>query len=96
MRRVILRLAAGQSYRAVVKGEGHRGKIVSEAIIGQEARILKATKQAPPDGSTHWSTRKLAGHLGVSHSWVARVWARAGMVFCEILALKPRSRVRLS
>jgi transposase len=101
--KVILRLAAGQSYRAVVKGEGcsqdfvarwkerfvkerlaglyarHRGKIVSEAIIAQEARILKATKQAPPDGSTHWSTRKLAGHLGVSHSRVARVWARAGI-----------------
>src|ERR1700751_1615880 len=57
----------------------HRGKIVSEGIIGQEARILKATKQAPPDGSTHWSTRKLAGHLGVSHSRVARVWARAGI-----------------
>ncbi len=43
------------------------------------ARILKATKQAPPDGSTHWSTRKLAAHLGVSHSRVARVWARAGI-----------------
>jgi len=56
-----------------------RGKIVSEKIIGQEARILNATKQAPPDGSTHWSTRKLAGHLGVSHSRVARVWARAGI-----------------
>src|SRR3984893_14436022 len=101
--KVILRLAAGQSYRAIVQREGcsqdfvarwkerfvkerlaglyarHRGKIVSEAIIGQEARILKATKQAPPDGSTHWSTRKLAGHLGVSHSRVARVWARAGI-----------------
>src|SRR6202166_2110064 len=101
--KVILRLAAGQSYRSIVKREGcsqdfvarwkerfvkerlarlyarHRGKIVSEGIIGQEARILKATKQAPPDGSTHWSTRKLAGHLGVSHSRVARVWARAGI-----------------
>src|SRR5258707_7764293 len=101
--KVILRLAAGQSYRTIMKQEGcgqdfvarwkerfgterlaglyarHRGKIVSEKIIGQEARILNATKQAPPDGSTHWSTRKLAGHLGVSHSRVARVWARAGI-----------------
>ena len=66
--KVILRLAAGQSYRAIVQREGcsqdfvarwkerfvkerlaglyarHRGKIVSEGIIGQEARILKATK----------------------------------------------------
>ena len=101
--KVILRLAAGQSYRTIIKQEGcgqdfvarwkerfvkerlaglyarHRGKIVSEKIIGQEARILNATKQAPPDGSTHWSTRKLAGYLGVSHSRVARVWARAGI-----------------
>src|SRR6202140_3011474 len=99
----ILRLAAGKSYRAIVKREGcsqdfvawwkerfvkerlaglyarHRGKIVSEQIIALEARILKATKQAPPDGSTPWSTRKLAGYLGVSHSRVARVWARAGI-----------------
>src|ERR1700730_5871523 len=101
--KVILRLAAGKSYRAIMKQEScsqvfiarwkerfvkerlaglyarHRGKIVSEQIIALEARILKATKQAPPDGSTHWSTRKLAGYLGVSHSRVARVWARAGI-----------------
>src|SRR2546430_6371490 len=101
--KVILRLAAGQSYRSIMKQEGcgqdfvarwkerfdrerlaglyarHRGKIVSENIIRQEAKILNATKQAPPDGSTHWSTRKLARHLGVSYSRVARVWARAGI-----------------
>jgi transposase len=101
--KVILRLAAGQSYRTIMKQEGcgqdfvarwkdrfaterlaglyarHRGKIVSENIIRQEAKILKATTQAPPEGSTHWSGRKLARHLGVSHSRVARVWARAGI-----------------
>src|ERR1700719_2852990 len=101
--KVILQLAAGQSYRTISEQQGcgqdfvarwkarfvkerlaglyarHRGKIVSEKIIGQEARILKATKEAPADGSTHWSTRRLAGHLGVSHSRVARVWARAGI-----------------
>ncbi len=31
----------------------------------------------PADGSTHWSTRKLAKQLGISHMRVARVWARA-------------------
>lgn len=41
-----------------------------------EAKILNATRQAPTDGSTHWSTRKLAKHLGVSHMMVARVWAK--------------------
>src|SRR5262245_39843697 len=57
----------------------HRGRIVSDRVISQEAEILSATRQAPPDGSTHWSSRKLARHLGVSHSRVARVWARAGI-----------------
>lgn len=44
-----------------------------------EARILAKTRQKPRDGSTHWSTRKLAAELGVSHMMVARVWQRAGL-----------------
>jgi transposase len=44
-----------------------------------EARILSRTRQRPPDGSTHWSTRKLAKVLGISHVLVARVWRRAGL-----------------
>jgi hypothetical protein len=42
-----------------------------------EAMILEWTRRAPPDGSTHWSSRKLAEHLGVHHMMVARVWQRA-------------------
>jgi transposase len=37
------------------------------------------TQKRPPDGSTHWTTRKLAKALGVSHMRVARVWSRAGL-----------------
>ena len=44
-----------------------------------EARILEWTRRAAPDGSTHWSSRKLAQHLGISHMMVARVWQRAGL-----------------
>src|SRR5512136_2007751 len=44
-----------------------------------EARILEKTRTKPADGSTHWSTRKLAAVLGLSHMMVARVWARAGL-----------------
>lgn len=44
-----------------------------------EPRILEATRRAPADGSTHWSTRKLAAHLGVSHMRVVRVWAKYGL-----------------
>jgi transposase len=43
-----------------------------------EARVLAKTRQKPPDGSTHWTTRKLARVLGISHMLVARVWRRAG------------------
>lgn len=43
------------------------------------ARILDATRRKPGDGSTHWSTRKLAQHLGVSKSMVHRVWQEAGL-----------------
>ena len=44
-----------------------------------EARILECTRKQPPDGSTQWSCRKLAEHLGISHMMVARVWKRAGL-----------------
>ena len=44
-----------------------------------EAKILARTRESPADGSTHWSTRKLATEFGVSHMMVARVWARAGL-----------------
>src|SRR5260370_24153668 len=98
--KVILRLAAGQSYRTIMKQEGcgqdfvarwkerfraerlaglyarHRGKIVSENVIRQEAKILNATKQLPPDGSTHCSTRQFAQHLGVLHRRVTPAWPR--------------------
>jgi transposase len=57
----------------------HKGRLATALTPRSEAHILSATKDAPKDGSTHWSTRKLAKHLGVSHSLVHRVWARAGI-----------------
>ena len=38
----------------------HRGRQVFEETPDLEARILDRTRCAPKDGSTHWSTRKLA------------------------------------
>jgi transposase len=57
----------------------YRGQPARVRTPAMEARILAKTRQAPPDGSTHWSTRKLAKVLGVSHVLVARVWRRAGL-----------------
>jgi len=44
----------------------------------REAAILAATEQPPPAAVTHWSTRRLARRLGVSHMTVMRLWHRAG------------------
>jgi transposase len=44
-----------------------------------EARVLALTRKAPDDGSTHWSSRKLAKKLGISHVTVTKIWARAGL-----------------
>jgi len=43
-----------------------------------EARVLAwTTKHKPADGSTHWSSRKLAAELGgLSHMTVSRIWAK--------------------
>ena len=37
-------------------------------------KIVAATTQERPTAATHWSTRSLAKHLGVSPSMVQRVW----------------------
>lgn len=57
----------------------HQGSRRSAASLRLEARILKITQEKPTDGTTHWSTRRLARKLKVSHMQVARVWARAGI-----------------
>jgi transposase len=55
----------------------HAGQKPSTLTPRLEARILEWTvKRKPTDGSTHWSTRKLAEQLNVSHMMVARVWRK--------------------
>src|ERR1700730_12441825 len=44
-----------------------------------EARILEATRQGPTDGTTHWSSYRLAKELGISQSSVSRVWRDFGI-----------------
>ena len=65
----------------------HAGQEASRLTPQLEARILEWTvKRKPADGSTHWSTRKLAEQLGISHMMVARVWGKH--------ALRPQRLVR--
>jgi transposase len=57
----------------------YRGQPPTRRTAALEARILAKTRQPPPDGSTQWSTRKLAKVIGVSHGLIAQVWRRAGL-----------------
>src|SRR5215217_7370983 len=57
----------------------HRGSTRRVLTPQLEARILARTQQAPSDGATHWSTRKLAKALQITHTLVATAWQRAGL-----------------
>ncbi|WP_265303826.1 IS630 family transposase [Verminephrobacter eiseniae] len=60
----------------------HAGRQRYKVTDRLEARVLaRTTKHKPADGSTHWSTRKLAAELGgdISHMTVARIWAKHGL-----------------
>lgn len=58
----------------------HRGRTPDDDSAKLEAKIIDWTlHRKPKDGSTHWSSRKLAEALGVNHMRVARVWKKAGL-----------------
>ena len=57
----------------------YRGQPPTVLTPAMEARILATTRQAPPDGSTHWSTRKLGRLLKIHHNLVGKAWRRAGL-----------------
>lgn len=57
----------------------HAGREASALTPKMEARILNWTRKKPTDGSTHWSTRRLAKRLGVHHMMVARTWKKHGI-----------------
>jgi len=43
------------------------------------AKILAKTQQVPPDGSTHWSLRKMAALIGVGKELIRKVWREADL-----------------
>ena len=53
-----------------------RPRVVGDERI--EALITATLETAPPD-ATHWSTRSMARHLGMSQSTVSRVWRAFGL-----------------
>jgi hypothetical protein len=57
----------------------YRGAEHRRRIAETEARILELTRRGPTDGSTHWSSYRLAKEVGVSQSTVSRVWRQFGL-----------------
>jgi len=73
----------GWKKRYVAEGIGgldDRPKPGRRPVIDEVAVVL-ATLEPPPDrlGVTHWSSRLLAGELGISHVWVGKIWRRWGL-----------------
>ena len=55
----------------------HPGRAPRRDLARLEARVLKYTLQRKPkDGSTHWSSRKLAAQLGLPFMTVQRIWRK--------------------
>src|ERR1700748_122990 len=57
----------------------YRGSQRRTRTAETEARILEATRGGPTDGTTHWSSYRLARELGISQSSVSRVWRHFGI-----------------
>jgi transposase len=55
----------------VAQGRG-RKPWLPEGTVAEVVRVTLT--QTPPDGSTHWTTRTLAKHVGISHGAVAAIW----------------------
>src|SRR5471030_1696793 len=41
--------------------------------------VVRKTTQAKPDNATHWSTRTMAGAIGISEKSVRRIWHKHGL-----------------
>jgi transposase len=52
-----------------------------------EAIIVK-TLETTPKGRTHWSTRKMASQVGISHAMVGRIWRTFGLKPHRTLSFK--------
>ena len=72
-----LRAAFAQDGMEAIVGVRKRKRQAKVLTPELEQKILDTTlKTRPADGSTHWSVRMLAKHMGVSRTIVHRVWQR--------------------
>ena len=59
---------------------GNHGGHDSAEMARLRARVVEATTQeAPPEGAVQWTVRSMAKHVGVSKSFVHKVWQKFGL-----------------
>ena len=66
----------------IVKNQPRGANQAGKQTVDQETlrkKIIAKTTQKKSGGATHWSTRTMAKALGVTHSFVNRVWQEAGL-----------------
>jgi len=51
-------------------------RTISDELV---ERVVTRTLESKPRGATHWSTRAMAKHLGLSRMTVARIWRAFGL-----------------
>ena len=64
--------------KALLKDASRAGRTPS-VTREVESRIIHTTLHDKPAEATHWSTRTLAAHLGLSATSIRRVWQRNGL-----------------
>jgi transposase len=57
----------------------HPGQPPQKLTPKLRAQVLEKTRQPPPDGSTHWSLRKMGAVMKVSKNLIARIWKEADL-----------------
>jgi transposase len=55
---------------------GQPRKITDEVV---ERVIVTTLEEAPPDGSTQWSTRSMAARVGLNQTAISRIWRTFGL-----------------
>jgi len=60
-------------------GTVHPGQPPTKPTPALRGRVLERTRQEPPDGSTHWSLRKMAAVMKVNKNIIAHIWKEADL-----------------
>jgi len=80
----LTRASVSKTYTGDIAGEAHVEYLMmyrsdgSATFVGLE-RVVVDTLETTPKGATHWSTREMARHVGISHSTVGRIWRAFGL-----------------